>query len=198
VLIGSSANGVTINASTHQVTYSGTAQHVKEIQLTAEYAGAVLNASGSNNTGSMTSGYDTTDTPNENYYQWTTSQSSQQSYDVIVQVPLPSDFTGFSSSTPITINSWSNNASSSGNVISATLKDTSGSSVSGFGSSGTCALTPSSSGTTYTVTNCNLTTGSNTFAANGYITLDIHLASPTAGGGEVRLGNIAISYESAF
>ena len=77
--------------------------HKKVINLTAEYAGAVLDSTGdtncstNNNVGTMTSGYAGDATP-QTYYAWTSSLTTSQCYDIVVSVPIPSDFSGWSCS----------------------------------------------------------------------------------------------------
>ncbi|KUK77511.1 MAG: putative T4-like proximal tail fiber, partial [candidate division WS6 bacterium 34_10] len=64
----------------------------KSITLSAEYAGAVMSADGTNNTGFMTSDAEGTTYDSMNYYEWYSSETTLQDYDVRVRFTLPSDF----------------------------------------------------------------------------------------------------------
>ncbi len=75
----------------------------------AEYPGALMSASGSNNdpgTYGMTSDFEAVSNTIYNYYQWKSSISSGlQSYDINVKIPIPADFTGLrqASNTSLTV-----------------------------------------------------------------------------------------------
>jgi len=64
----------------------------QKIVLEAEYEGAVLSGDGSNNVGSMYA--DNTGSTNNwmNYYNWSSSETALNDYDVRVRFTLPSDF----------------------------------------------------------------------------------------------------------
>lgn len=68
-----------------------------DIILCPEYSGAVLCASGSDNTGAMTSDSEVDSNFRNNYYEWISEEETFQSYDISVQIPIPSDFCGFKS-----------------------------------------------------------------------------------------------------
>jgi hypothetical protein len=60
----------------------------------AEFPGAVLDlGSSGSNVGTMTGKYDATN--RKNYYDWTTSESGAQDYDVVLQTRLPHEFAAF-------------------------------------------------------------------------------------------------------
>lgn len=65
---------------------------VTSVVYSAEYAGAIMMADGTNNTGFMTS--DNSGSANNwmNYYEWGSLEASQQDYDVILRLHLPTDF----------------------------------------------------------------------------------------------------------
>jgi hypothetical protein len=197
IVIGTGANTVALSSS--GVTLYGTAQRARTITLTPEYSGAVLdNGSGdpgySSSVGTMTAGFDSSasigSSYGENYYQWTTSQSSAQSYDVVARIPLPSDFSSFNGSTPISINT----KGSSGGSVTAYLWDT-GSATSETNWSYTgpgCSI----SVTTSWVKNTGCTvSGSN--SADGIMTLRIKMVA-AASGGTTQLGNISLKYLSKW
>jgi hypothetical protein len=67
--------------------------------LYPEYPGAVMTPSGSNNdpgTEGMTSDSEVVSNVRHNYYEWSSSLATGlQSYDVVVQIPIPFNFIGF-------------------------------------------------------------------------------------------------------
>jgi hypothetical protein len=66
--------------------------------LSAEYAGAVLAADGTNNVGAMTSDAEGSTNDSMNYYEWNSSEFSANDYDIRVRFQIPSDFTSWSTS----------------------------------------------------------------------------------------------------
>jgi hypothetical protein len=183
-------NGLTVSSTStnaYEPLLSGSARHQIKVVQTAEYAGAVLSASGTNNTGSMTSGFDATQ--KENYYNWTTAQSTAQNYTVVDQIPVPSNYSSAGGAFP-TIKVDTNSSNISTGTITATLLDSSGNVVSGWNS---CTLTPSSANTWSTNT-CAISSG--TFTAGGVVTLELTLTSPQ--GGSTKIGNVTFSYLSSY
>ncbi len=67
------------------------------ITLSAEYSGAVLSADSTSNTGVMTSDSEGTSSDSMNYYEWSSSETSLNDYDVRVRFTLPSDFSSWGS-----------------------------------------------------------------------------------------------------
>jgi hypothetical protein len=161
-----------------------------KIVVPAEYAGAVLDSSqdtsgstncNANNIGTLTSGYSGTST-NQNYYNWTTSMSSSECYDVDVQIPIPSDWNGWTGTPTID----TDNTTGTGSVA-----------VEALNSSGTVDSNYSSSYSTVTSTSTmtaqNLPTlTSGNYTAGSYLTLRIRLTAST--GGVIEIGNITIPY----
>jgi hypothetical protein len=194
VVIGSTTNGIVLSATNGLVAY-GTAQHTKKIILTAEYAGAVLdNGGASSDIGTMIAGYDSTQ--KENYYQWTTAQSTNQTYDIVIQIPIPSDFSSWAVTNPLTVDI--NVSSTTNGAVIGTLLDTANAAVTNWN---TCTLTPtatgwvtSGAGGTNAPTACAISSG--TWTAGGVATLRLHLQAPPSGTTEV--GDIVMSYKSSF
>ncbi len=206
VTIGNSLANISVNNTTGNITFTGTVNspHSKQIILSPEFAGAVLDSGSAfdqpNTTtiGTMTAGFDTTigslsARPGENNYSWTTSQGANQSYDVILQVPLPSDFNTF------------NNTTNSN--IQIDTKGTSGSSISAWLWNNN---SNESNWSKNNLTGCSLTVGSawatqNTCAlsaitdnsANGMMTFRVRLTA-ASNNGTVQLGNITINYTSKY
>ncbi len=194
--IGNVTDGVSFNdttctgcsANANLLRLRGTARNTKTITLTPEFAGVTLlgDGVGSDNTGFMLSNYDGT----RNYYEWSTNEATPQDYDIVVQIPLPSDFDAFATSTPITIDRWSSNNATG--TITALLKDTANANATNWN---TCSQTPGSSSTWTTTAGCIVTGG--TFAADGVMTLRLNVRA-AASGGTTRIGNIKITYLSKF
>lgn len=186
VRIGTATDGVDISGA-NGILLSGTARRTQSILLMPEYANAVLDAgSGSNNTGSMTSKLDLTN--RRNYYKWTTASGTAQSYDVVVQVPIPSDFSAWANTTPISIDTYTSNTTTGTVTIEA--RDTAGATVSGINFA---SVTPTVT-TTWQTKSAGTISG--TFTAGGYMTLRIRIASPTSG--DVRISNIKLDYLSKW
>ena len=74
-----------------------------DLILFPEYPGAVLSASGSNNdpgTEGMTSESEVISNVRRNYYEWSSDiETGLQSYDIVVQIPIPLGFDGFRTGT---------------------------------------------------------------------------------------------------
>jgi hypothetical protein len=187
---GTATNGVVFTAAGGLVA-SGTAQHAKTITLSAEYAGAVLDAASdsscsSANNGTMTSGFDNTNYMN--YYRWNGGLAAQ-CYDVIVRVPLPADFNGWASSTPLSIRTYSNNLTTS--TVTVDARDTANVAETG------CAYVGATPASTNTWTamggSCTL---AGTYTANGTMTLRIRMTGDL--GSDVRISTITLNYKSKF
>ena len=176
----------TVSGSTVPLTWGlcGGGTHSKEIVLTPEYAGAVLSnlsLSSSSDVGTMTSGYDSTQ--RENYYQWTTSQSSSQTYYVVVQIPVPSDY---SSSLALTVDTKISTSA----TVTGTLINSAGTTDPNWN---TCSLT-GSTGTWDVGAGCTVTAAN--YSANQVMTLELALSAPTSG--TAQIGDIVLNYTSAY
>lgn len=66
-----------------------------EFLFMPEYAGAVLDADGTDNTGTMTAADDATQLMN--YYNWTTGEATTQDYDLVLRFRLPPEFSAWTS-----------------------------------------------------------------------------------------------------
>ena len=184
VVIGNSGNTVTLSAN--GITLAGTARHAKTIRLAAEYSGAVLDADGTNNTGTMTSALDLTN--RMNYYKWTTAQGTNQDYDIAIQVPIPQDFSDWATSSSLTITTYTSNTTNGTILLEA--RDSASGVECNF-----LSVTPGSTGTWTTNTStCALTLSGSTYTPGDYMTLRIRMQSPTSG--DVRVGNITLNYLS--
>jgi hypothetical protein len=195
ITIGSAASGnyITFTAAGGLIA-SGTAQHAKTISLSAEYAGAVLDATQdgtctSNNNGAMTSAYDGTN----NYYKWV-SNATAQCYDVVVRVPIPSDWSSWSSTTPITVNAYTTNTSTS----LVNLQVLNSASNTAEASCSYANITPGSTSTWSSANSSNCVFASTTtgYAAGGTMTLRIRMTGGASS--DVRIDGITLNYNSKF
>ena len=87
------------------------------VAISAEYPGATLSADGSSNLGAMTSDAEGTSANSMNYYEWNSSETSLNDYDVRVRFTLPSDFESWGSSGGITLNYATESTSSASNQV---------------------------------------------------------------------------------
>jgi hypothetical protein len=93
------------------------ANATKSVTLSSEYAGAVLAADGSNNTGFMTSdGEIDYHDDYMNYYEWNSSETTLQDYDVRVRFTIPSDFASWGTNA-FTLNFATEAAASTNNMV---------------------------------------------------------------------------------
>ena len=189
ITIGNAISGdkMVISTENGQVVYYGSARRTKKITLNAEYTGSVLDAgTGSNNSGLMTSSMDLSN--RMNYYKWTTSQATNQSYDVVVQVPIPTDFDGWASSNPLSIASYTSDTTNG--TIKIEARDSSNTVRCDF-----ISVTPVATNA-WATNNTGCTLDSGTYTAGDYMTLRVRMQSPT--GGNVRVGAINLSYLSKY
>ena len=165
------------------------ATHQKVITLTPEYAGAVLYGTGGSNTGTMTSGYTTTGYTNkENYYEWTTTQTTAQNYDVVVSIPVPSDFASWNGANPINVDLMGNPVLN--DTIAITMYDTSNTVATNWNA---CTLTTSTTWARSTA--CAVSGG--TWTPNSTIDFMVNMQA-AASGGTIYLGDITLSYNSTY
>jgi hypothetical protein len=168
--------------------------HSKQVILTPEYAGAVLYnpVANTNDVGTMTSSYVASGTgaKPENFYQWTSILGTAQTYEIVVQIPLPSDF-GTATTPTITVD-LNTSSTSNATITTGALVDSNGTSDPNW--TGAClTITPAGTGWTNKST-CTITSANN--AANGVMTLTLipsALSSAT-----MQIGNIYLSYTSTY
>ncbi|HUD06984.1 MAG TPA: hypothetical protein VMR34_03795 [Candidatus Saccharimonadales bacterium] len=177
------------NASTCNVTRTS-----QTVLIPAEYAGAIINSNGLSSTadiGTMTTGFCTsscTTSADENYYSWTSAQNANESYYVIVSIPIPNNY---SSAITLTVDAQQGASANTTGTIGMTLFGTGGGSSVGCGS----AVTPT---TTWTAETCTITGG--TFTPGGDATLEIELNATYASSTEsiLNVGNITMTYTSSY
>jgi len=108
--VGDASNGLrfdvdTIDSNGNSI-FRGTSRPTKTINLSPEYSGAVLTASGSATiNGSMTSDASPSAALSNyrTYYEWTSTQTTLQDYTVAVRITLPKDFSAWAASNAIQI-----------------------------------------------------------------------------------------------
>ncbi|MEO6513661.1 MAG: right-handed parallel beta-helix repeat-containing protein, partial [Candidatus Saccharimonadales bacterium] len=184
IIIGTAGNTITL--SSNGIVLAGNARNSKKIVLAAEYVGAVLDASGSNNSGTMTSGIDAT--PRMNFYRWTTTQTgTAQTYDVVVQVPIPSDFDSWNSN-PLTISTYTTNTTNG--TATMEVRDSGNTQICNF-----VAINPGST-LTWVANNTACTLSSGTYTPGDYLTIRVRLSSIS--NANIQVGNIVLNYKSKF
>lgn len=155
----------------------------QKIILPSIYEGVSYKADGSDNIGRLY--FDHDGTSDKNYYVWTSTRSSLQDYDVIVQVPLPNDFDSWNGASPWTFNYRSSNAASTENKADIYIYDTSGALVTLTGSATDLAST------TWTTTSLGYS-GTPTFTAGEtfLIVIRMHARSNE----QMNIGEVILSY----
>jgi len=189
ITFGNGGNTVAFTAAGGMVA-SGTAQHQKRLTLSPEYAGAVFDAVGDTactaaNSGSLTSGYDTG--TRNTYYNWTSSQTTTQCYDVIVRVALPSDFSSWAGTDPISVRAVTDNTSNSSVAIA--VLDAAGT------ADGNYDYTSGSLGTSWGDVATSGFASSN-YSAGDTVVLKLRLSAKS--GANLKLGDIVLTYNSSF
>lgn len=201
IIFGTATNGV-IFTPTSGLTAAGTARHTKKIKLPAEFAGAVLDAASdagganpcsTNNSGTMTSGYDNS-ASRMNYYLWTSSNAvTSQCYDVIVQVPIPADFDGWTSAPDIQLKK---NATGTGSYAVQIIDSTNTiDSNYNYTSPGTLTTSWGNMATSAFGNNTG-TNGTTSYVPGDYFTIKVRMGS--LNNANVQLGNITLIYNSKF
>jgi hypothetical protein len=194
LLIGTTTDGV--DTTSGQVRYAGTYRNAKKVTLAPEFAGAVLTGDGTNNTGTMTSdfcsgtSYRSINTSicaaseEHNYYSWTAQATND--YDVWTKWQVPSDFSAFAASNPITFYG-SRSSSSTGTSVTLTF----------YNAAGTVCGTATSITNTTTWSSTNYTSSGCTPSAGDVLTIRVTL-SVGVNNEVARIGEITINYLSAF
>lgn len=204
IILGGSTNGLTFSTAAGP-SYAGTGRPTKQIVLSAEYAGAVLTASGSAAiTGNMTSdaspsAITTTANNYENYYMWTASAlGSDQQYTVAVRVTLPKDFSDWATGNAITVDfntPFTNSALNSLDVFIYKGGDTTGRAVA-FSKSNVSGT--SKNWTQVAFTKTQLTSVAPTLTAAGQVAVFYLTFHSTNTVNYVQVGDITLNYLAGF
>jgi hypothetical protein len=188
ITFGTGSNTVIFTASGGLIA-SGTAQHGKSIVLPAEYAGAVLDAQSdsscsSANSGTVTSGFDST--TRMNYYNWTATGTTTQCYDVVVQVQIPKDWSSWDGSDPLNIQTKSSGTSNT--AVSFQILNASGTADTNYnyGSFSQSTSWSDSASSSF----------SGTYAAGDVITIKIRMSAKNSA--NLQIGTITLNYNSKY
>lgn len=161
-------------------TGGGGGGQTRTVSLVPEYPGGVVTADGSNNTGTMTSDFDSTNL--HNYYSFSNSTGTLSDYDVVVRTAIPSEYA--SGLTNFKIWVYGGSTVAANNDVQVTVKD---------GTGTACAANTSVlPGTATLWTQQSVALSGCTYAANAYLTIDVRLFSKSSNA--VRIGEITYQY----
>jgi parallel beta-helix repeat protein len=152
----------------------------RTITLIPEFAGGIITADGSDNTGTMTSDYDSIN--RHNYYSWVNSTGALNDYDIVVRSPIPSEYASGFGTFKIWVYGGSN--STANNDILVTVRDNAGTAC-----ASSFSVLP---GTATTWTQQPVTLSGCSFAANDIVTIAIRVVSKSSN--TVRVGEISYQY----
>ena len=82
----------TLEFSNNGVEWLSVGDLSSQMTISPEYAGAILFADGSDNSGVMTSDAVEESGSFKNYYEWVSNKDTPQDYDILVRITLPTDF----------------------------------------------------------------------------------------------------------
>lgn len=168
------------------------------VYLSPEFEGLTFAADGSNNVGTLNSGFCSgTSVLNvntgvcgasdeHNYYEWTTAEASAQDYDMYIRYKLPSDFDGFVDDNSIKLLGRTNDTTDG----SAQLSIYRGATQCGS------TTTINSSNTTWQETNLTGNETGCSFVAGDIMTIKIKVTAGTSD--TVRVGAFSLNYKSSF
>ena len=159
----------------------GTSGAISKV-YSAEYAGAVFSADGADNLGTMTAENARTANNYMNYYQWTSTQTSMQDYDVVLRFTLPDNF-----------KSWQTNAIQVDYVVSDAADANITAEI--YSESGTLLATLlSQTATTWTLVNIAMDTDLATTLTTPGETAVIILKLAASNNATVRIGDVTLNY----
>ncbi|MDP3993771.1 MAG: hypothetical protein Q8P75_02195, partial [bacterium] len=196
-LVGSETNGLIFNP-TFGPLYSGNARPTRTVTLTPEYPGAVLTGTGS---GTMTSDFceqgvhaDIPDTDTSscesgqihNFYNWTTTQGSDQTYSVWLRWKIPYDFSSWISADPIKV--WARRSDGTNGSVRVYVYGTNGAleNTSGTETAGTANI--------WTQTSVKSAFSAGTYATSSYMTIRVDMIADQ--NDNVKIGEIDLLYRS--
>lgn len=196
VRVGNASNGVDI--TTTGITYRGTARPVAQVMLSPEYPGATFTGSATSN-GTLTSDFCANEEnltifdnicnwgESHNYYQWTSTQSTAQDYNIYIRYRVPADYASGSMNN---LELWASGAAGATEKVTVELYSDGG------------APPCLHSGNINTVANTwqKLTVanpiGSCSIAAGDMLTFRVHLEA--AQNRAVQVGELSFSYERVY
>jgi hypothetical protein len=153
-----------------------------------EFGNSTFSADGSNNNGTLTADHDGTN--NHNYYEWVSTQTSLQDYDIVKYIQIPSDFSSMNN-TSWYIYGWASSTTAANNEISVGVYE----GATQCNTSDDDFVGDSDISSADTWTEVNLGSMSNcTFNANDTIRIEIKISSKDSH--EVRIGEIRYDYDN--
>ena len=157
----------------------------RTVGLSPEFAGAVIMGDGADNTGTLTADYDSTN--RRNYYDWSTTATTLQDYDIYVRTMIPSEAVSVTAAS-FNIFVWSDTNSTANADATVVLTDSAGVSCN-FSGSALPATASTWTEKTYTSSTCALT-------ANTWATFRVTVKARTNGGTpfKVRIGELRFDY----
>ena len=165
---------------TNWVNFSGGGVNAKKV-YSAEYAGAIFSADATDNLGTMTAENAGASNNYMNYYQWSSTQSTTQDYDVVLRFTLPNDF-----------QSWQTNAIQVDYVVSNAASATLSTSI--YLETGGAALaTASGTATTWAKVSIASATDLASLTTPG-MTAVIILKLAASDDATVRIGDVTLNY----
>lgn len=190
LVIGSPSNGYIFNlnnqapSSTNGL-FQGSYRPTKTLSLSPQYNGMVEN----NSTNSILStGFDNTNSQFQNYYNLTSIGKTNATSTMYIRIPVPSDFSSFTTNDQICLNIWTDNPNLTSSV-NGTFYDTSNLPQPSF------VLTPSQTNTWQNLCSNNIG-GQSTTTNQSYFTIELQLNEPA--GYNLRIGQLEFQYLSAF
>lgn len=199
ITFGNSTNGLVLTASTFEPVLNGTARHTKTVTLAPEYPGAVMTGDGTSNTGTMTSDFcsnvgslvlDSADCATSgdthSFYSWTSTGAND--YDIYIRYRMPSDFSAFSASNPITMYGWRTDSTAT-TEVDLSLYQANGTQCGTTTNVATGTAVWTSTAMSGTVTSCSI-------SANDLVTFKVHVV--VAASKVVKAGELSIGYLSKW
>src|SRR3989339_768620 len=174
------AGGGVSSVTDRRVFNSNDSQHTDERVYEPTFEGAAYDGDGSENVGQLTASH--SGALMKNYYQWTSTRPTLQDYDVVLKVPLSSDFISWAT-IPITVAYRSSSADSANNRMDISVYDTAGNAVTLVGSSTELASA------TWTTTTLSFA-GAPTWTPGGELLLKIKLSPKDTA--QMQLGFVKI------
>jgi hypothetical protein len=206
IVVGDGTNNVTFAGSTREMTLNGNARHSRRVTLQPEFAGAVMTAQNgcTSCSGTMTSDAEpaagvsplsAAEGYGHSYYSWTTTQGTNQNYDIWVSYTIPSDFAALkNSSTPFSV--WTKTSdTTNGTVTMQAFNSTRSNYCFGNASDTPASLTPSTTNT-WEEKSTGAMDAACSFSADGRIWMRFRLQAPS--GGTTKLGELRFDYYSKW
>ena len=197
--VGDNAGNAFVFDTVNGPSYEGTARPLRKVTLSPEYPGATLSGSG---TGTMTSDFceqgvhaDITDTNTascesgqiHNFYNWTTTAGSNQTYTVWIRWRVPDNFAAFKSTgDPIKV--YGRRSDATNGLVTVFVYDTAGALENAVG--GVNVATGAAN--VWTTTSIEAAPFEGTYTAGSYMTFRIDMVADNAD--NVKVGEIDIEY----